>query len=409
MSLVQVTNLTFHYEGSYDNIFENANFSFDTAWKLGLIGRNGRGKTTFLNLLMGKYPYGGKIEASVPFEYFPYPVPNMGIPTRAVLGAVCPEAEDWRVERELSLLGVDPDVLGRPLSTLSGGERTKALIAGMFLRENSFLLIDEPTNHLDMAGRAAVAKYLNAQNGFLVISHDRAFLDASVDHILSVNRATIEVRKNREIEEKQKLLKDVHHAARLVDLKDVAIFYGGHAVARDVNLLVERGARVALRGGNGSGKTSLIRLVLGEKLSHTGDAHLASGLRISYVPQDPSFLSGALDDYIASHGVDGTLMRTILRKFDFPRVQFEKDMADLSAGQKKKVLIARSLCERAHLYVWDEPLNYVDVLSRMQIEELLMEYQPTMLFVEHDAAFCDNVATKIVNLTEGGRKCTGEK
>ncbi len=71
-------------------------------------------------------------------------------------------------------------------------------------------------------------------------------------------------------------------------------------------------------------------------------------------------------------------------------------MADLSAGQKKKVLLARSLCERAHLYVWDEPLNYVDVLSRMQIEELLAEYAPTMLFVEHDAAFCENVATKVV-------------
>ena len=79
-------------------------------------------------------------------------------------------------------------------------------------------------------------------------------------------------------------------------------------------------------------------------------------------------------------------------------MQFEKDMADFSAGQKKKVLIARSLCEDAHLHIWDEPLNYVDVISRIQIEELLLKYAPTILFVEHDKAFCDNVATKTVEL-----------
>jgi lincosamide and streptogramin A transport system ATP-binding/permease protein len=158
---------------------------------------------------------------------------------------------------------------------------------------------------------------------------------------------------------------------------------------------------MALRGGNGSGKTSLLRLILGEDISRAGEVRVASGLIISYVPQDPSFLSGALQEYIDACGVDGTLMRAILRKLDFARVQFEKDLADLSAGQKKKVLIARSLCERAHLYVWDEPLNYIDVLSRMQIEELITEYEPTMLFVEHDAAFLENVATRIFDLSGG--------
>ncbi len=83
---------------------------------------------------------------------------------------------------------------------------------------------------------------------------------------------------------------------------------------------------------------------------------------------------------------------------DFERVQFEKDMADFSAGQKKKVVLARSLAERAHLYIWDEPLNYIDVLSRMQIERLICECTPTMLFVEHDKAFVGAAADKIVEL-----------
>ena len=83
---------------------------------------------------------------------------------------------------------------------------------------------------------------------------------------------------------------------------------------------------------------------------------------------------------------------------DFERIQFEKDMKDFSEGQKKKVLIAKSLCEQAHLYVWDEPLNFIDVYSRMQIEQLILEFSPTMLFVEHDGVFREKIATKVVML-----------
>ena len=88
----------------------------------------------------------------------------------------------------------------------------------------------------------------------------------------------------------------------------------------------------------------------------------------------------------------------MLAKLDVPRQQMEKDMSSLSAGQKKKVLLARSLCQKTHLHIWDEPMNYIDVISRMQIEDLILTWQPTILFVEHDKAFCDNVATKTVRL-----------
>lgn len=82
------------------------------------------------------------------------------------------------------------------------------------------------------------------------------------------------------------------------------------------------------------------------------------------------------------------------------REQFDRDISEFSAGQKKKVLLAKSLCERAHLYIWDEPLNYIDVLSRIQIEDLLLSYQPTMIFVEHDEVFRRKAATKTVVLGE---------
>ena len=96
--------------------------------------------------------------------------------------------------------------------------------------------------------------------------------------------------------------------------------------------------------------------------------------------------------------IDESLFKAILRKLDFSRVQFEKDMADFSAGQKKKVLIAASLCEKAHLHVWDEPMNYIDLYSRMQLEELILRCAPTLLFVEHDRAFCERVATATVTI-----------
>ena len=96
--------------------------------------------------------------------------------------------------------------------------------------------------------------------------------------------------------------------------------------------------------------------------------------------------------------MDGTLLRTILRKLGFERAQFERDMAEYSQGQRKKALIAASLCQRAQLYLWDEPLNYIDIDSRIQIEALLREAQPTMLFVEHDAAFQRAVATRTLRL-----------
>lgn len=105
-----------------------------------------------------------------------------------------------------------------------------------------------------------------------------------------------------------------------------------------------------------------------------------------------------MSDYAKQCDIDESLFKAILRKLDFSRVQFEKDIQHFSGGQKKKVLLAKSLCEQAHLHVWDEPMNYIDVISRIQIEELLLKFKPTILFVEHDKVFCEKIATKIIQL-----------
>ena len=138
MSMIRAENLTFAYPASYDNIFEDVNFQIDTDWKLGLIGRNGRGKTTLLRLLSGGYEYQGGIQASVRFDYFPYPAQDADRPAQEVLRQVCPAAQEWELLRELSCLEVGQEVLYRPFSRLSNGEQTKVLLAALFLNEGHF-------------------------------------------------------------------------------------------------------------------------------------------------------------------------------------------------------------------------------------------------------------------------------
>ncbi|MEG0942270.1 MAG: ABC-F type ribosomal protection protein [Angelakisella sp.] len=492
MSLINISNLTFAYDGSYDNIFENLSLQLDTDWKLGFTGRNGRGKTTFLSLLMGKHSYSGTISASVHFDYFPFPVPDKSRDTIEVVGEIVPEYVAWRLSREFSLLELSEELLYRPFDTLSNGEQTKVLLAALFLRDNNFLLIDEPTNHLDIEGRALVSRYLSSKSGFILVSHDRTFLDNCVDHILSINRAgidlqkgnfsswyynkqladsyelaeneklkksinhltkaakqtaawsgevektkyatrnsglrpdrgyighkaakmmkrakTTELRREREVEKKATLLKNIeetenlkitplhYHKERLVLLDDVSICYGDKVVCQGVSFQLRQGQKLALQGRNGCGKSSILKLIKGEDISFSGRLERGSNLIISYVPQDSSFLRGSLTDYAMQCDIDESLFKAILRKLDFSRIQFEKDMENYSGGQKKKVLIARSLCEHARLYIWDEPLNFIDVFSRMQIEELLKQFSPTMLFVEHDRAFCETICSEVVRL-----------
>lgn len=559
MSQISVSNLTFCYEGSFDNIFENVSFLIDTDWKLGLIGRNGKGKTTFLNLLLGNYEYEGNISSSVVFDYFPYRITEeqAGQCGAEFLEQIKQGCELWRVICELDKLHLDAEILYRPFGTLSHGERTKVMLAVLFSGENDFLLIDEPTNHLDRESRETVKEYLRQKKGFILVSHDRDLLDACIDHVLVLNRCSIEVQsgnfsswwenksrmdafhqmenekhkkeirrlhqaadrtrewadKNEstkigfnpvkehdrsiatrayigaktkkmqsrrmqvekrimdEIEQKEGLLQDIenpaelklmpmqHHKEVLITAKEYGIAYGSCEVFHGLDFELRRGERVFLHGENGCGKSSLIRAVLAHSgmtcrpvdSVHGRDSHsmpapdeyggspsntvlpvddrtygsqrqndvwrldgtgtevsdimlekgtlkCASGLTISYINQDTAGLGGTIKEFCRKNDLDESLFCAILRQLDLERVQFVKRIEDYSEGQKKKVLIAASLLKPAHLYIWDEPLNYIDVFSRMQIENLILTYQPTMLIVEHDVRFREKIATKVVEL-----------
>ncbi len=493
MAIVTVSDLTFGYDGSYDNVFEGVSFQVDTVWRLGLTGRNGRGKTTLLRLLQGELAHRGRVEMPCPARYFPFEADNPDEPALALMARMSDGAPDWRLQRECNLLLLSAEALARPYRTLSRGEQTKCQLAALFAGETGYLLIDEPTNHLDLHGRALVGDYLRQKPGFLLVSHDRDFLNRCVDHVLCLNKTSVDVfrgdydtyerelnarneyeqrqnerlqkdirrlgaasrltaqwsnslekekfhvaesdvaavdrgyigaksakmmsqaknlqrRQEKALGEKKELLKDLervgdlklrpleHPKKRLLTVDNASVRYGERVVLPDVRFTVDAGERVALLGANGAGKSSILKTLVGEGDALHGEIRPASGLVVSYVPQDPSFLRGNVREYIARHALDETLFKAILRNMDMGRQQFDKDMADFSEGQKKKVLLARSLCESAHLYVWDEALNYLDVYSRIQLEELLLTFRPTLLMVEHDRRFLERVCTRMVEL-----------
>lgn len=488
MSLISIENLTFGYDGSAENVFENVNIKLDSNWKIGLFGRNGTGKSTLFKLLAGKEEYRGKISASVRFTLYPPAVNDEG----KTCGEIAAELTDsWKVYANAEELGLNADVFSRPYNTLSEGEKAKLTLAAMFANDNDFLLIDEPTNHLDAEGRSCAAAFLKRQKGFILITHDRAFADESVDTVVYLSKTKITVQRGnmssfleeraaaenaeraqnerlkREISrlkesaerargwadkteksknektaglkpdkgyighkaakmmqsaknietrrlnaaaKKEKLLKDTETAyalkmkgetprgGALLSFQDVTVYYSASPAVKNLDFTVNGGEKVFLSGPNGSGKSTAIKLAAGEKLCYEGQFFCRGNLKISYVAQSFDGVQGSLKEYAKSRGADYTLFLTILRKMGFPREKFDENAQTLSAGQKKKLMLAASLAGEADLYIWDEPLNYLDVVSRMQIEELVKNSPAALLAVEHDAAFVQNTADKIVRL-----------
>ena len=498
MSKIELSKVNFTYPGSSEPVLEDFSVTLDTGWKTGLIGRNGRGKTTLLALLAGILtPDRGRVLGPDCPLCFPPPVEDSDLTGEELFSTLAFGCPEWKFRRELNLLGVGEEVLYRPFSILSGGEQTKLLLGALFCREDGFLLIDEPTNHLDANGRETVARYLKGKSGFVLVSHDRDFLDGCVDHILALNptgpelqggnfsswwenkqrRDQFELEQNeiiqkeikklnqsagqtrdwsdraerakigfdprqteksigrrpyqgakakktmartkdtlekvqRKIRQKEGLLRDLETAAplkltplpwrgpRLMLLHQVRPYYGDTPVCCPVDLELCPGDRVAVMGENGAGKTTLLKLLQGQEISMDGLFWQGSERKISYLPQDCSHLSGYPEDLAEQRGLEKTKFFTLLKKLDLTPEIWQRPMEGYSLGHKKKVMLAASLCESAHLYLWDEPLNYIDLWSRMQIEQLILESRPTLVFVEHDRAFCRKLATKRLILSK---------
>ena len=414
--------------------------------------------------------------------------------TIEIANEIAPNAEDWEIIKELNLLNTDPEILYRSFNLLSGGEQVKVLLVSLFLKENNFLLIDEPTNHLDIETKENLVEYLKKKKSFILVSHDRKFLDKVIDHIISINNTNIDVQKgnfsswqenkdrqdNFELMQNEKLVKDInrlqiaskntsnwsnkvekskyktndtesmidrgyvgHQSAKMMKkakvienrieksieqkselLKNVErndalkiipieakknplliadnfqIKYNDKCIFEKVSFEVKTGDRIAIVGKNGVGKSSILKLIMQEQIKYDGEFKVANDLKISYVSQSTESLRGTLKDFARENNVDESIFKAMLSKMGFSTIDFEKAIEDMSEGQKKKVLLAKSISEQANIYIWDEPLNYIDVLTRIQLEEAILKYQPTMIFIEHDETFVENVSTKTIKLKE---------
>ena len=523
MSSIILKDMTFYYDKFYKNVFSDVNLNLDTDWKLGLVGRNGRGKTTLLKLINRDLePSHGEIIIPLNTEYFPYSykksysktldvvkenianyhelerkmdecIKNWNKETSKAYGELLEVYEkldgfiiDALIEKEFNLIGLDTDILFRNFETLSGGEKNKALIVSLFLRKNSFLLIDEPTNHLDIDGRKKLSNYLANKKGFIVISHDRSFLDGCIDHVLSINKETIYIEKgnfssweknknlkdeyelrtkkniekevkvlevaanknrrwsadkekekiglrgdkgavgataarlmkrainierrtNNMLEEKKNLLKDYETVKELSlnqggleeelyrDIKDLCFTYGEKEIIDKLCLKVYKGDRLWINGPNGCGKTTLLKILCGELKHNSGKMEINEELRISVGYQDVSWREGYLEELLRCSSISVNKFKYILSYFDLDDEYFKRPIETFSQGELKKIDIARALCTDNHLFVWDEPLNYMDILFRRQLEDAILEFKPTVVFVEHDETFGRKVANKVLS------------
>jgi lincosamide and streptogramin A transport system ATP-binding/permease protein len=548
--------LSFAYDGAESETFTNLDLVIDTGWRAALVGANGRGKTTLLRLLAGVLrPDRGEVERPVSCLLFsseaapgltafaaakdvsgPFRAWEREIETLLVRGdepALIRYGEiesnyralggyelDARLAAELDCLGISSALSQRPFDALSGGEQTRARLAGLFAADGAYPLIDEPTNHLDLDGRRLLAEYLAAKTGFLLVSHDRAFLDAAVDHVIALNPETVDVQRSdystwrhvhlsrlaeqarsnallkkdiarletaarsrragaearesdktaggkprlpserggdsgfigaraarqmkralaaerragQAADRRRESLTDVEKAypltlsdpptpapatAPLVRVRDLRIGWDDW-LFEPLTFEVRAGERLALMGPNGCGKTSLLALLDGVPASKVeGDWQVHSRILTSRAWQIPRWRTGRLRDHLAASGLDEPRFRQLMAALGVRGGVLDQPLEHLSQGQLKKIELARSLGQPAHLYLWDEPLNYVDVDARERIEAALLESSfqkaslleagAAIIFIEHDARFVDTVATRRVLLASADGNQIREK
>jgi ATP-binding cassette subfamily F protein uup len=446
-------------------LLDHAQLSVQDGERIGLIGRNGTGKSTLLKVITGLVALDdGAIERRDSLRIaFVEQEPVLPAP---------PAEHDWKLAMYLERFGVD---LARAAATGSGGERKRAALAAAFAAEPDLLLLDEPTNHLDIAAIETLQDLLGEVGTALIITHDREFLDAVATRIVELDRGVLRsyqgnfarYQELKDLEltsesisnarfDKQLAQEEVwirkgvearrtrnegrvlrleqlrrERAARrerigrvnlqvdagersgklVAELEEVSLSFGELKVIDRLSARVMRGDRVGLIGANGAGKSTLIRLILGTQAADSGTVRLGTNLNIAYFDQ----MRAALDpertvaDTI-SPGSDwveiGTQRKHIssyLQDFLFSPRRAQSPVRMLSGGERNRLLLARLFARPANLLVMDEPTNDLDIDSLELLEQTLAEYPGTVLLVSHDRRFLDNIVTQTIAAEGQGR------
>jgi ATP-binding cassette, subfamily F, member 3 len=380
---------------------------------------------------------------------------------------------DHRVDEVLHGLGFASSEFSQPLSELSGGQRNRALLARMLLRAPDVMLLDEPTNHLDIAATEWLENWLaNAPQAMLVVSHDRYFLDRVTNRILElwsgrltsytgnfsaywqqrhergellqktyerqqeyIARTEEYIRRNKmgqksaQAKDREKKLARVEEIERPAEVSELAMDFPsagrpgdwvldakeisknlGRPLFSEFSLMVERGDSLGIFGPNGCGKTTLLRVLLGELPPDAGVARIGTGVKIGYFDQRLTSVDPDCDaiEAIRPPGrpdlTPGTL-RNLLARFGIRGELALQKVGQMSGGEKSKVALARLHALNVNVLVLDEPTNHLDLWARDSLEEALKAYEGTLVFVSHDRYFLDRLARRVVVCGQDGWKC----
>ena len=369
-----------------------------------------------------------------------------------------------RTHAVLAGVGFDADALPRAVSKLSGGERSRVALARLLLKDVDVLLLDEPTNHLDLAGVEWLEQFLaRSKAGVVVVSHDRLFLDRVATCIFELERTELESypgnysryleiraarRKERqrqyakqqefiakeeafirrykagqrckEARGRQKRLARVERVDRPVEERDVVIRFeaerasgevcvrardlacrfGDRTLFEGLRFELYRGDRMGVVGPNGCGKTSLLRMVLGELAPSTGEVELGHKLKIGYFDQLQAGLDASRSVLDEVWEIRRTLnevdVRDLLGLFRFSGDDVLKRVGDCSGGERSRVALAKLIVDAPNVLVLDEPTHHLDIPSREALEQALLGYDGTVLAVSHDRFFLNKVVSKLL-------------
>lgn len=521
MILLQASNIAKSF--GIDCILSNIDLTIQTGDKIGLVGVNGAGKSTLLKIITGQIPRDQGAVAKAPNISIGYLSQNTGLDSDKniweemltvfeklliqeqalrnleqkmgdpALTANVKEYEKLLAEYDrlseefktnggysceavirgvLDGLGFQPEDYDSPIGILSGGQKTRLALARLLLGQPDLLILDEPTNYLDLQTMSWLEDFLKSYTGaFLVVSHDRYFLDATVNFIVEIEntRATkytgnytsyIEQKITAREALKKQYKKQQDEIARTKDfiqknmarasttnraksrlkalnrmdlleapegdqdklylsfdiakpsgnevlqINDLAIGYPGLTLAQNITFGLEKGQRLALIGPNGTGKSTLLKTIIGLLPAVQGRIKLGRNVETGYYAQEQEQLSTGktvLDELWDEYPLaEERFIRTVLGNFLFSQEDVYKPVANLSGGEKARLALAKLMLKQANLLILDEPTNHLDIYSREVLEESLTDFPGTILFVSHDRYFLNKIATGIIELSPQG-------
>jgi ATP-binding cassette subfamily F protein uup len=487
MALISLQNVSIGFGGPL--LIEEVNLQIEAGEWIGLLGRNGMGKSTLLKLINGDiFPQSGSVsrQQNLRVAYLPQEVPlgMKGTVTEIVSSGLMDFEGDpssgledqWQrqlqVEQVIGRMELNP---ADQFDTLSAGMKRRVLLARGLVRNPDILLLDEPTNHLDINSIRWLEDFLTRWGGTLFfVTHDRLFLQRIAHRIVELDRgrlfdwncdyATFQQRKEgmlsaeeehnvlfdkklaqeeawirrgiearrtrnegrvralkrlRELrsqrrEQVGKIKLEVVEARRsgrlVIEAEGLSYAYEHKPILKDFSTVIQRGDKVGIIGPNGSGKTTLLRILMGELSPQKGTVELGSNLEIAYFDQLRTQLNesqsvmdnvGEGRDTIVINGRTRNLVG-YLEDFLFDRERVHAPISALSGGERNRLLLARLFAHPANLLVMDEPTNDLDIETLELLEDLLLDYEGTLLLVSHDREFLNNLVTSTIVLDGKG-------